>query len=215
LDLSDVDYADSSALGLIVSLDRAVSLLDGRVVLAGASGHVSRILELSGLLRAAPTVSAAQDCDDALSALTLPDLSAEPLWHQRIELVADPSTLAEMRAQVCDMLMPLRIPEPIMYDIRVAVGEALANAIRHGSSPGADDRVAVEVETFEDRVVLTVIDSGCGFDGVHGVGGDLYAASGRGVMFMRALMDRVEFGPALGGGTVVTLTKHTGVAPSV
>ena len=37
---------------------------------------------------------------------------------------------------------------------------------------------------------------------------DLYAPSGRGIMFMRALMDRVDFEPAPGGGTLVRLTKH-------
>jgi anti-sigma regulatory factor (Ser/Thr protein kinase) len=41
---------------------------------------------------------------------------------------------------------------------------------------------------------------------------DLYAPSGRGIMFMRALMDRVEFETAGGGGTLVRLVKHHGGA---
>jgi anti-sigma regulatory factor (Ser/Thr protein kinase) len=71
--------------------------------------------------------------------------------------------------------------------------------------------VCVDVSAFEDRVVLEIADNGVGgFDGVHTANDDLYAPSGRGIMFMRALMDRVEFEPAAGGGTVVRLVKHHG-----
>jgi anti-sigma regulatory factor (Ser/Thr protein kinase) len=55
-----------------------------------------------------------------------------------------------------------------------------------------------------------VTDSGDGFDGSTLRSEDLYASSGRGVMFMRALMDTVEFASCTDGGTAVTLVKHVG-----
>jgi serine/threonine-protein kinase RsbW len=97
-----------------------------------------------------------------------------------------------------------------MFDVRVAVGEALANAIRHGSPGGAADEVSVLVDAYVDRVVLTVMDRGGGFDGEPACERDLYASGGRGVMFMRALMDEVEFSCLPEGGTAVRLTKHIG-----
>jgi serine/threonine-protein kinase RsbW len=98
--------------------------------------------------------------------------------------------------------------EAALFDVRVAVGEAVSNAIRHGSPGGERDRVVVEVAAYPDRAVLVVRDRGAGFDGSADDGADLYAPSGRGVMFMRALMDRVDFARSPDGGTVVTLVKH-------
>lgn len=208
LDLSHVSYLDSSALGLIVWLNRILEPKDGKLVLAGATGDVTRILEISGLIGAAPTVSAASDTTDALAGLTLAAPSGPPLWTQMIQLPAAPASLADARQEICALLEPLELVESTLFDIRVAVGEALSNAVRHGSPRGETDVVLVSVTAYEDRVVLSVTDTGSGFDGFAASTGDPYAASGRGVMFMRALMDQVEFQPLPGGGTSVTLVKH-------
>lgn len=95
-----------------------------------------------------------------------------------------------------------------MFDIKVAVGEALANAVRHGSPGGPTDEVEVDIHAYPDRVMIQVRDSGAGFDGESSCRDDVFAAGGRGVMFMRALMDGVEFTCRPEGGTAVTLTKH-------
>ena len=131
-----------------------------------------------------------------------------------MDLPATADTLASGRARVCEALDPLSIAESSMFDIRVAVGEALANAIRHGSPGGDSDRVSVEIGAYRDKVVIRVADSGAGFDGCAVPSNDLYASSGRGVMFMRALMDRVEFESCADGGTVVTLVKHVASPPA-
>ena len=105
-------------------------------------------------------------------------------------------------------IVPLGFPESAIFDIRVALGEALANALRHGRPDSGDGQVSVRVAAYDDRVILEVTDNGEGFDGTISAVKDLYAPSGRGIMFMHALMDRVEFAVAEGGGTVVRLTKH-------
>lgn len=208
LDLARVTYMDSSALGLLVWADRELRPRQGKLVLAGADRNVSRILEISGLVTAAPRISAASDTEDALSGLVLTGVPTKPLWTREMEFPAHPDSLARARAEVCDLLDPLGIPEAVFFDIRVAVGEALANAIRHGSPHGAHDAVSVSVSAHEDRIVLVVADRGAGFDGETASDGDPYASSGRGVMFMRALMDQVDFTPLPGGGTAVTLVRH-------
>lgn len=208
LDLANVSYADSSALGLIVWLDRLLEPRQGKLVLAGANRDVGRVLELSGLVGLAPTIVAAVDVSEAVSGLDMPDRSSEPLWFDTLSLSADVEALPSIRARVCELLDEVEMSEAAIFDVRVAVGEALANAIRHGSPGGVADVVRVTVAAFRDRVAISVIDSGTGFDGTPGASDDLYAASGRGVMFMRALMDRVEFAEGPGGGTSVTLVKH-------
>lgn len=214
LDLADVTYADSAALSVIVLMNRLLEPKAGKLVLAAATRNVTRILEISGLIGAAPTVSAASDARDALAGLMLAGPAEEPLWSRSVELPANSASLALMRSQVCEMLSPLVIPEAAQFDIRVAVGEALSNAIRHGSPRGEDDTVGITVTAYPDRVMLAVVDRGGGFDGESYSDGDPYASSGRGVMFMRALMDHVTFEVLPAGGTVVTLVKHLGGGPA-
>lgn len=208
LDMSEVAYADSSAFSLLVWLDRELEPRGGKLVLAGANTNVGRVLELSGLVGAAPTIAAADDVSSALSGLEVANGEESPMWVESMVLPAAVDTLSAARTRVCDVLEPLAIAESSLFDIRVAVGEALANAIRHGSPGGDRDTVAVEVGAYPDRIIIRVSDSGNGFDGCAAPNEDLYASSGRGVMFMRALMDRVDFESCADGGTVVTLTKH-------
>lgn len=208
LDLTHVSYADSSALGLLVWLDQRLRPFGGRLVLAGANRDIARILEISGLASVAPSFTASSNVEAALEGLDLPESPAQLLWTEHIEVPADASELASVRAAITSVLEPLGLPEACRFDLIVAVGEALSNAVRHGQPDGRRGVIDVIVSAFDDRVVVEVADEGRGFDGSHGGPDDLYATSGRGLMFMRALVDRVDFGSSGQGGTAVRLTKH-------
>ena len=178
------------------------------MVLAGANPDVQRILELSGLVSVAASIGTSADVPSALAGLQLADEPSELLWRRDLEMVADVNNLASLREQVSELIMPLDFAESALFDIKVALGEALANAIRHGSSGVEDEPIRVGVSAYEDRVTLEVSDSGSGFDGTPARSEDIYAPSGRGIMFMRALMDKVEFEAPESGGTHVMLVKH-------
>lgn len=208
LDLTEVVYADSSALGLLVWLDHRLRPAGGRLVLAGANPDVARILELSGLVAVAGVITMSSSIASALEGLDLPAIAVDPLWTREFEVAADVDRLAETREAVCATLEPLGFPESALFDVKVALGEALANAIRHGSPQDGTGRILVQVSAYVDRVVAEVMDNGPGFDGTSRDSDDLYAPSGRGVMFMNALMDRVEYGASPLGGTLVRMTKH-------
>ncbi|HSK47401.1 MAG TPA: anti-sigma factor antagonist [Coriobacteriia bacterium] len=212
LDLAEVTYADSSALGLLVWLDHRLRPDGGRLVLAGARRDVARILELSGLVSVAASIAMSDDVSTALEGLDLPPVSTDPLWDREINLAADVNKLASVREEVCSIIEPLGFPDSGLFDIKVALGEALANAIRHGSPQEGTGEVLVKIAAYGDRVILEVMDNGAGFDGRHTGSEDVYAPNGRGIMFMRALMDRVEFDRSPMGGTLVRLTKHRTVS---
>lgn len=207
LDLNEVTYADSSALGLLVWLDHRLRPLGGRLLLAGANRDISRILELSGLVNVAQTIGMSASVAAALEGLELGPLALEPLWERRLTMPPDANRLAGVRDDVGGIIEPLGFPESAQFDLKVALGEALANAVRHGSTANGGE-VVVDIVAYDDRVVIEVSDTGVGFDGVAPGASDVYAPSGRGIMFMRALMDDVEFLPNEGGGTVVRLVKH-------
>ena len=212
-DMTEVVYADSSALGLLVWLDRELQQRDGKVVLAGASRDVRRIIEMAGLAIVAPTLHESPSLETALGELEPGQEAVEPLWAEEIEMMPDVGNLAAVREHVAAMIEPLRFDDAMRFDIKVALGEALANAIRHGCSTDGG-RIGIRVTAYDDRVTLEVTDSGAGFDGQHVCSDDLYASGGRGIMFMRALMDQVTFCTGADGGTTVKLVKHrTATAP--
>ncbi|MBA4370100.1 MAG: hypothetical protein C0418_00785 [Coriobacteriaceae bacterium] len=209
VDLERVTYLDSSGLGLIVWLDHQVSPEGGRIALAAANRDISRILELSGLVSVAPSLSTSATVDAALEGFELPATPSEVRWIEELTLPANVEALATMRSEVIRLISGLPLSDAAVFDVKVAVGEALANAVRYGSPQGTRAQVGVRISAYDDRIAVAVTDSGCSyFDGECGAADDLYAPRGRGIMFMRALMDRVEFEPSAEGGTTVTLVKH-------
>jgi anti-anti-sigma factor len=208
LDLADVTYADSSALGLLVWLDRCMAPHGGRLVLAGANNNVGRILEISGLVSVASSIATSDDVSSALGGLDLAIGPPDVLWHHSIDVPLDINRLSAVREEVSVMVAPLGFSEGAIFDIKVALGEALANALRHGRPEQGDAQVSLGVDAYSDRLVLSVTDNGFGFDGAAASVDDVYAPGGRGIMFMHALMDRVDFAQAEGGGTTVSMVKH-------
>ncbi len=92
-----------------------------------------------------------------------------------------------------------------------ALWEGLANAIRHGNQQKPQRRVEVEYSVGRTRVVITIRDQGEGFE-VEDVPDptepeNLLRPNGRGIFFMKQLMDRVEFERSPEGGTVVVMER--------
>jgi anti-sigma B factor antagonist len=52
LDMADLTFIDSSALGVIVTVQRDLAAIDGRLTVRAASNAVRRVFEITGLDRA-------------------------------------------------------------------------------------------------------------------------------------------------------------------
>lgn len=84
-----------------------------------------------------------------------------------------------------------------IFAVRLAVDEALVNAIIHGNGSDASKHVQFSCRIFPRTIRVEITDEGSGFD--PDVLPDptapdrLECPSGRGVMLMRAFMSRVEF----------------------
>lgn len=91
-------------------------------------------------------------------------------------------------------------------NLRVALGEAVANAILYGNRQDPFKRVRVRAEFGPDRVAVTVTDEGSGFDPT--VVPDptrpenQWRSHGRGLFLLQSLMDAVEYNDV---GNAVTL----------
>jgi serine/threonine-protein kinase RsbW len=105
------------------------------------------------------------------------------------------------------------LPAPDRDDLVCALGEALANAVEHGSPLGGFNRVRLRLYRDPRRAVVEVKDEGTGFDPEQVpdpilTSGDPAALPERG--FGVALMRRAAHAAWDEGGTRVRLTKLRG-----
>jgi serine/threonine-protein kinase RsbW len=91
-------------------------------------------------------------------------------------------------------------------NLRVALGEALANAILYGNRQDPEKHVHVQAELRPGEVVVTVTDEGEGFDPSSVADPTLPEnrgrSHGRGLFLLRKLADEVRFNEV---GNAVTL----------
>ncbi len=88
-------------------------------------------------------------------------------------------------------------PQKISLNVRVALAEAISNAILRGNGDAANKHVRVKAVVHDDSVVFDVVDEGPGFDLAAErpdptSPDNLENEDGRGLFLMRQLMDNVE-----------------------
>ena len=96
--------------------------------------------------------------------------------------------------------------------IELAVREAVVNAIKHGNQYLAGKQVDVQFLVGPDTLSIYVRDRGAGFDSACLPDPleleNLLNPSGRGILWMRAFMDEVEYSAHPEGGCVVRMKKY-------
>ena len=99
--------------------------------------------------------------------------------------------------------------EDVIFAIRLALDEALSNAVRHGNCGDPTKQVTVEYSINEQGFKASVTDEGCGFQPDElpdpTLKENIERPCGRGVMLMKAYMSGVTYNK---NGNSVTLTKH-------
>jgi len=123
----------------------------------------------------------------------------------RIESVDQAALEAEKFAESAGL------DEEFRSAIDMAVRESVANAVKHGNKFDETKRVEIKFSQLPEGFEVVVRDFGPGFD-VDEVPDptnpdNLLKASGRGILFMRAFMDEVEWSNHAGGGLVVKMLK--------
>jgi serine/threonine-protein kinase RsbW len=175
------------------------------VSVEGAFAGVRKCLTLL-----AAKISSILNTAPRLKSVILPSREAEvngALDVVEFEVPSRPEMISYIRSRVVDYASTLPFTHEEIEDIRIAVGEAGSNAVRHGGN--GDCRIGVRMEKHTNGLVVVISDQGCGFDpnAVHIPEPGELAENGRGIVFMRKLMDEVRFHFAH-PGTSVELVKH-------
>ena len=119
-------------------------------------------------------------------------------------ILADLSLLKEARDFAARAAEDFGLDGPACYDVKLAMSEAVTNAIQHGSSSPSDPiRIAIAPEG--GALVFEVLDTGRFVPRVKRRGE--LTESGRGLEFMRVLMDEVDLRTGE-NGTLMRFSKR-------
>ena len=121
----------------------------------------------------------------------------------------DSHLLKEISREVTDELRSLGTHEGLIFDIQVAMEEALRNAMIHGNKFDPQKKVSVEAEVVGGKVRVCVEDEGAGFVSSNVPNPtdeeNILKTSGRGVYMINHLMDEVKYE---NGGRRVVMVKY-------
>lgn len=128
-----------------------------------------------------------------------------------ITIPSDPSAGQEVHERVVGLMERLEYSAREVFGMRLALEEAVVNAMKHGNGLDPSKSVHIQCEINTERVRVVIRDEGEGFlpDEVPDPTDDdnLEKPSGRGLMLMRAFMSVIEYNET---GNQVTLEKRRG-----
>lgn len=130
------------------------------------------------------------------------------IWSLDQKIPALPDRCAPILIEVIDALRLHQWCDEDQFSIRMALEEAIMNAIKHGNECDPSKMVRIKIG-FNDLIFeATITDRGCGFDPDQvpdpTADENLGKSCGRGVMLMKEFVDTLEFNEC---GNKVTLRK--------
>lgn len=128
--------------------------------------------------------------------------------EERIVIPSDPQQIRRVESVIIPRLEELNYGERAIFGVRLAVEEAVVNAIKHGNRMDKAKKVTVTHSIDAKECRISVLDEGLGFDpeAVPDPTSDdnLELPHGRGLVLIRAYMDEMTFNEK---GNCVTLVK--------
>ncbi len=204
LHLERVEFIDSSGLSVLLDAVKTARARGGRITLVRPSRQLTRVLGVSGFApffemrdgghETAPEAGQKRAADDGIRTATF-------------EAEGRPENISALRKSVVKFAEGLPLTQQELDDLKLAVGEATCNALRYGC-PTGNETIHVTCTREGNRFSVRVTDPGPGFDpeSIPQVSQGELAEGGRGIFFMRCLMDEVNF--HFSGGTTVELVKY-------
>jgi serine/threonine-protein kinase RsbW len=121
-----------------------------------------------------------------------------------LTLTSAPGAVTAAEDAVMCAMRELGYDETSIFAVRLAVQEAMTNAITHGNAGDPRKSVRFHYEAARDRIVIEIEDEGGGFDPSSVPDPtreeNLRIPAGRGIALMRGFMTAVDFQPP--GNTV-------------
>jgi serine/threonine-protein kinase RsbW len=143
-------------------------------------------------------------------ATAAPEVAPAPYFDLALSLPRESGSVPVVRRLAAQALRAFGVEDEDIDDVQMAITEACANVVEHATET---DSYEVKVELAADRCAITVVDQGSGFDAT--ASGDEpidlpspTEESGRGLMLMQALVDKIAFQCEPRAGAVVHMVKR-------
>jgi serine/threonine-protein kinase RsbW len=128
--------------------------------------------------------------------------------YTEVVIPSDPNEARRVQEQIERLLQDRATGEHDLFGFKLALEEALVNAIKHGNQMDRAKQVRISYRLLSDRFDVHITDEGTGFDpsdvpdptAVE----NLERPCGRGLMLMRHYMSEVAF---TGRGNCVSMSK--------
>ena len=130
----------------------------------------------------------------------------------RLTIFSSPAHLAVVRGAVEGLCRRIGFDDECVTHVVMSVDEALSNVIRHAYAGAEGEPIEIELDWTEAQpgVRISIRDRGQpvepGSLGPRGPGG--LRPGGLGLHIMTECMDHLDYRPAEGGGTVLTMIKR-------
>ena len=129
-------------------------------------------------------------------------------------LASDPAEARAFQEQIEQLLNARSVPDRDIFCIKLALEEALVNAIKHGNQFDRAKKVHISYRLLPDRFEVAVHDDGPGFDPAEvpdpTAAENLERPCGRGLMLMRHYMSEVAYNSRGNGVTMCRIFKANG-----
>lgn len=134
--------------------------------------------------------------------------------QMRLEFLSIPANVAFARVTVAAFASQLDFTLADLEEIKVAVSEAVGNAIIHGYEHVPDRFVRVYAALTLDTLEIRVEDDGKGIEDIEKAVQPAFSTDaerlGLGFVFMQSFMENFQVESTRGRGTTVIMSKSTG-----
>jgi serine/threonine-protein kinase RsbW len=137
-----------------------------------------------------------------------PQRDAGPGIAADVTIPSDPAEARRVQDDIEQLLQARRINDHDVFSIKLALEEALVNAVKHGNQMDRAKKVRIAYQLYTDRFEILIGDDGPGFDPQDvpdpTAFENLERPCGRGLMLMRHYMTAVTYNER---GNCVTMSK--------
>lgn len=129
----------------------------------------------------------------------------------KLSFLSIPENVALARGVMASFSTQLDLTVSDLEELKVAISEAVSNAIIHGYQNMGDQIVELDAILYKDRLEISVIDTGVGIRDVNEAMKPAFSTvsdrMGLGFAFMQSFMDDLQVSSEPNKGTRVTMIK--------
>jgi serine/threonine-protein kinase RsbW len=118
---------------------------------------------------------------------------------KNIVLKNDLSEIQRLKQEITDLGKRIDLSGEVLYDIRLALEEAITNIISYAFDDDSEHRIDITIEARADMLIMAIEDDGRSFNPTEYYNADLEkpfderGTGGMGIHILRTLMDKVEY----------------------